>query len=245
MIYKILLIDDDPAALAYQAEKWASDHRVMVVGQFTSVADAVRFLGKRKKVHIITCDIDMPGINGIEGADLLKGKSNLLVYLTGYTHYALEAYGKRADRYLIKPLTERNLLEIVAELEDRLGYSSLADGFAESFLVVGLGTEQLINVAIKEIAKLCANGHYVDVYAPERVGIAHMSMEQLEAFLASTDLFTRVNQSTMVSLNFMDRYEKGYLYMKDEVTKYRLGDVYGPNARRFLKRHKLRGAGSA
>jgi len=235
----MLLIDDDPVVLADQAKKWAADHRVAVVGKFTSIADAMRFLGKRKKVDMIMCDIDMPGMSGIEGADLLRNKCNLLVFLTGYADYALVAYEKLVDMYVLKPLTLRNTLEIVAKLENRMGYSPLENPFAESFLVMGHGTEQLINVAINEITKICTNGHYVDVYAPDRVGMAHMNMAEVNAFLEPADLFTQVNQSTVISLNFMDKYEKSYLYTKDG-EKYRLGDVYGPAARNFLKRHRLK-----
>lgn len=242
MKYKVLFIDDDPVILADQAEKWAGEHRVTVVGQLTSIAEAIRFLGKRKKVDIIICDIDMPNINGIEGADLLRSKCNLLVFLTGYAEYALEAYNKLVDMYVLKPLTERNVLEIVAKLENRLGYSSLADGFAESFIVTGFGTERLICVEVKNTTKICSNGHYVDVYAPDRVGMAHMNMEQVNTFLEPTDLFTRVNQSTIISLNFMAEYDKSYLYTKDGM-RYRLGDVYGPGARKFMKRHRLKRSG--
>ena len=245
MKYKVLLIDDDAVVLADQAEKWAKEHRVLVVGQFTGIADAMRFLGKRKKVDIIVCDIDMPGIDGIEGADLLQPKCNFMVFLTGYTDYALPAYKKHVDMYFMKPLTDRNVLDVLTKFENRMGYSALADGFSESFMVSGLGSEQLINVDVAKITKICTNGHYVNVYAPDLVGVAHMSMKQVVTFLAPTDLFTRVNQSTVVSFHFMDRYEKGYLYMKDKETRYRLGDVYGPAARQFIKRHKLKGSGSA
>lgn len=238
MKYKVVLIDDDPVVLADQAQKWSEEDRVAVIGQFTGIAEAERFFRNRGMVDIIACDIDMPGVNGLEGADLLRRRCRLLVFLTGYAQYTLEAFEKRIDMYVMKPLTGRNILEILAKLENRHGYSTLADGFAEALLVTGFGTEELVQVEIRDITKIGTNGHYVDVYAPERVGTAHMSMAQVNTFLEPTDLFIRATRSLIVSLSFIKKYEKGYLYTTDGM-KHRVGDVYGPGVRAFLKRHKL------
>lgn len=238
MKYRVLLIDDDPIVLADQCEKWKDDHRVLVVGAFNSIHEARRFLRGRSKVDIILCDIEMPDMSGLEGVELLQNKCNLLVFVTGYPDYAFEAYRKNVDMYVMKPLTTKDVFRIVSKLENRLGYSSLASGFTESFLI-RTPKGSLVNVSIYDITKLCTNGHYVDVYATDLVGIAAVSLTEAMEFLEPTDLFVRVGQSTVVSLNFIARYSEGYLYVKDG-NKFLLGRTYGPAVRDFLDRHQLK-----
>ncbi len=240
MKYTIVLIDDDPVVLAQQGAKFAKFPWAIVIGSFTSIAEAYQFLSKRRgKVDIICCDIDMPGINGIDGVAIVMNRTRLFVFLTGYPEFALPAYDKRADMYLLKPLTEIMVLEILGKLEGRHGYNGLPEAPTGSFLVTGLRTEQLVNVEVRDITKISANDHFVEVYAPHLIGIAHMGMDEITAYFAPTDWFIRLNRSTVVALSFIASAEKGYLYTKDG-EKYPIGDVYGPQVREFLKRNQLR-----
>ena len=60
-------------------------------------------------------DIEMPGMNGVELAKRLKevNPSINIIFVTGYTEYALDAYSLHASGYLTKPITsERIKLEL-------------------------------------------------------------------------------------------------------------------------------------
>ncbi|MCR4645308.1 MAG: response regulator [Oscillospiraceae bacterium] len=69
-------------------------------------------------VQILFLDIEMPGINGIEGAKKLKQMYNRLniIYVTGHPEYVLDAIGVHPSGILIKPVTEQDILHELQEL---------------------------------------------------------------------------------------------------------------------------------
>lgn len=237
----VILIDDDPVVLAQQATKFAMFPNVIVIGTFTSIPDAHRFLvAQRIVADIICCDIDMPGINGIDGVASLVGKYRLLAFVTGFPEYALGAYEKGVDMYILKPLTEGAVQDILLRFERFYGFGTLQDAPTGYLVVSGFQPEQFVNVELAKMTKICANDHVVDVYAPERVGYKRISMEDIVTQLAPTDWFIRVNKSNVLALSYVVTVRAGYLYTRKEGEKFRLGDVFGPQVREFLKRNEMR-----
>ena len=59
-------------------------------------------------------DIDMPSMNGIELAAKIKmlRPEVSVIFLTGYSQYALDAFNVHASGYLLKPMTSWSLAEI-------------------------------------------------------------------------------------------------------------------------------------
>ena len=72
---------------------------------------------KNLKIDVAFLDIEMAGMNGVELAKKLKSINPLIniIFVTGYTEYALDAYNIHASGYLTKPV---NAEKIKAELSD-------------------------------------------------------------------------------------------------------------------------------
>ena len=82
---------------------------------FTRAADALLWL-RDNDADLALLDIDMPGMNGIELAAAIKRErpETAIIFLTGYSEYAVEAFAVRASGYLMKPVTREKLAEDVA-----------------------------------------------------------------------------------------------------------------------------------
>lgn len=74
---------------------------------------------QREKIQIAILDVEMPGINGIEVAERIRGqdKDCCLIFLTAFDEfaYARKAITVRALDYLLKPVDERELMASVEE----------------------------------------------------------------------------------------------------------------------------------
>lgn len=84
---------------------------------FELAADALAAIRDRGLCpDIVFSAIEMPGISGLEFAVALRTVSpdTRIVFVTAYTHYALDAFQVHAQGYLIKPLTPE---QVRAELE--------------------------------------------------------------------------------------------------------------------------------
>ncbi|KGR72282.1 response regulator transcription factor [Streptococcus phocae subsp. salmonis] len=73
---------------------------------------------------IVLTDINMPKLNGIQLAELIKAQSKQthVVFLTGYDdfNYALSALKLGADDYLLKPFSKSDIEEMLAKVLSKL-----------------------------------------------------------------------------------------------------------------------------
>ncbi len=70
------------------------------------------------EVDLLFLDIQMPGINGIETARRLRELecSTKIVFLTATADYALEGYDVQASGYLVKPVDQRKLCDLLQHI---------------------------------------------------------------------------------------------------------------------------------
>lgn len=70
-------------------------------------------------IHIVILDIEMPVLNGVQTAGLMRKEKNgfCIIFLTAYDkfEYARKAIAVRAMEYLLKPYSERELVGVVEE----------------------------------------------------------------------------------------------------------------------------------
>ena len=110
----VYVIDDEPMALkiSYQVVQDAYPHATVL--SFGSAVDALKAIDEEKmNPDVVFTDIEMPGINGLEFAVRLKTLSpqSRLIFVTGYSEYALEAFRIHAHGYILKPMSIERVRE--------------------------------------------------------------------------------------------------------------------------------------
>ena len=74
---------------------------------FTKQREAIEYV-KKNHVDAALLDIDMPGLNGIEVAELMcriNPRLNI-IFVTGYPEYALQAFSVPVSDFIVKPVSE-------------------------------------------------------------------------------------------------------------------------------------------
>ena len=107
-MHRILVVEDTPAEAdalvaclhrfeAERGETFAVEH----------VSSALEFLERRPRADLIFMDIDMPGISGMEAAELLRSydAETPLVFVTNLAQYAVRGYAVDALDFIVKPVT--------------------------------------------------------------------------------------------------------------------------------------------
>ena len=84
-----------------------------------SFAAGNELLASGNKFDIVFLDIKMNGINGINTAKLLRERQEdvVLVFVTGIKEYVFEALELYAFQYLLKPVDEKKLIEVLSRAE--------------------------------------------------------------------------------------------------------------------------------
>lgn len=117
---RVIAVDDEKMALEdflYQVEK-VPELKNAKVDVFTSVKKALEFM-KKEVIDIAFLDINMGVLNGLELAGAFKeiNPKCEIIFLTGYSEYALDAFKVKAFGYLLKPISTQDLQK---EIQDYL-----------------------------------------------------------------------------------------------------------------------------
>ena len=87
------------------------------IKSFTS-ADAAISFAKKNKTDIAFLDIEMDNTTGIQlASQLLKINERInIIFVTGYSEYALEAFSVYASGYILKPAEKKSVLAAMSKL---------------------------------------------------------------------------------------------------------------------------------
>ncbi len=108
---RIIAVDDEALQLETIVEYVQALYPHGEIHSFTRVSDALKYM-ETATADVAILDIDMPGsINGIGLGEMLRQKNPgiKLLYCTGYSHYAVDAYKIHANGYLQKPVVKEAL----------------------------------------------------------------------------------------------------------------------------------------
>ncbi|UTW56956.1 LytR/AlgR family response regulator transcription factor [Kordiimonas sp. SCSIO 12610] len=118
---RTLLVDDEPLAvrgLAIRLEKYED---IEIIGSCANGREAVKVI-KEQRPDLVFLDIQMPGFDGFSVLNALVGESMipLVVFVTAFDQYALEAFEAHALDYLLKPVEEERLQEAVHRVREHV-----------------------------------------------------------------------------------------------------------------------------
>lgn len=82
------------------------------IHEFGDAMSAIEF-SEKTRPDIVFTDINMPEINGLDFAKRLKSVNSKvnIVFVTGYSQYAMEAVNLHASGYVTKPITAKKVQE--------------------------------------------------------------------------------------------------------------------------------------
>jgi len=109
---RIICVDDEELILNLVVYMCEQLPQVDEVKGFSSANKALEYM-KNNRADIALLDIDMPEMNGINLAVKLKqlNPDIAVIFLTGYSQYAVEAFKIHANGYLLKPINKERLQE--------------------------------------------------------------------------------------------------------------------------------------
>ncbi|MEW5762071.1 MAG: LytTR family DNA-binding domain-containing protein [Bacillota bacterium] len=197
MPLRTLIVDDEYPArqeLRYLLSRCGC---VEVVGEAADAREAMKLI-KALDYDVVFLDIRMPGISGIDLVRELRAlkKAPGVVFVTAYEEYALDAFSVGAVDYLVKPVSEERLLEVIARLKDRLRVDREKP---LAFLAVEKGGN-IVPVPVREITYVYAESDRVFACTFDGRARAPYTLEQLTGLLPQ-DMFFRCHRSYIVNLS--------------------------------------------
>ncbi|MBL7968603.1 MAG: response regulator [Prolixibacteraceae bacterium] len=193
---KCLLLDDELPGLSYLKLICEQIPQLEVVKTFN---DPLLFLDELPKLNFDLCilDIEMPGINGIQLAGMLKGKQ--VIFTTAYKDFATDAFDLDAIDYIIKPIKPERLKHAV-EKAIQLGTRSTSERHSIHLNTskgnTQLYTDQLVYVRTSEID---SRDKVAVLSTGEQIQLKNISFGKLAALLPPAG-FCQVNKKEMIAV---------------------------------------------
>jgi len=219
MIFRAVIVDDEPLALA-RLDRMLQEHHdaVEIVGRAGDGNEAVRVINDLRP-DVVFLDVQMPGLNGFEVLDRIE-YIPLVVFSTAYDEYALKAFDVYSVDYLLKPVDPRRLRLAVDKLQrlSESGAGALRGRVRLAGEVLKSPEKRRIRVRTGDRIKLIplsqvvfflASEKYVELHTREETHLINVSLTTLETELPPDD-FTRVHRSAIVNINFIDEITKSF-----------------------------------
>lgn len=118
---KTIIVDDEPAAvesLKIMLERYCSD--LEVVAATTSVKKAVKLI-KEIEPELVFLDIMMSDGTGFDVLEKIPDRHFEVVFVTAYSHLEIKALKYSAIRFIQKPLSRDDLVDVVEAIKARKG----------------------------------------------------------------------------------------------------------------------------
>ena len=200
-MYRVLVVEDEPEEarrLMGLIERYGQvrSEEFQVVWH----ASAVEMAADKSQYDLILLDIDLPGINGMEAAHLVRVYDEVtpIIFVTNLAQYAVSGYEVDATGFIVKPATFGSLrmnLDRAMRKVRRGASRSVRVSTDEGVRVVPVS--QLVWIEIK--------GHHVTFHLEDDEDLeAYGSLAQVEKDLAEAPIL-RVSKSFVVNMDKVRR----------------------------------------
>jgi two-component system LytT family response regulator len=213
MKVRAVVVDDEELARAHLC-KMLSDADVDVLAEGESGLEALN-LAESLRPDLLFLDIQMPDITGMQTAAAVENLDfkTKVVFVTGYSEFAVEAFDREAFDYLIKPVAPERLGRTVERAQKLLSTERLDAEFRDpARKPSGLTPLQRLPVRtdysikllrLEEIEYAVARDKKVYVRSNGTEHRTYYTLTQLGQLLPVGD-FMRIHSSAMVRLDAVD-----------------------------------------
>ena len=166
----------------------------------------------KHQVDLILLDIEMPDLTGFELLDLLNNKPQI-IFVTGKTEYAFEAFNYDATDYLHKPITKIRFNIAVNKALERHKIKLEIYG-ADGEHITIKSNHKKHKIYIKDIKWVKAIGDYVKLVTEENSFTILSTMKALEHELPK-ETFLRIHKSYIVNLVKIEKFNSKIVEVGD------------------------------
>jgi two-component system LytT family response regulator len=214
---RAIIIDDEVAARKVLRERCAGEKDIEVVGEYADAESALAAIPQQAP-DLIFLDVNMGRMSGVQLAQALQSAAApLIVFVTAFDRYALQAFEVNAADFLLKPFDRERFRTMLRRVRERFaarnsaGYEIAAATLAElqrlsqprlesrpRLLAETGGSLHMIDVAHIELVS--ADRNYVRLMVGKVSFYARSTLARAEESLRSQPML-QINRSCLVNLN--------------------------------------------
>jgi two-component system, LytTR family, response regulator len=179
------------------------------------------------KPQLVFLDIQMPDGTGFDLLKMIPNKNFEVIFITAHEEFAIKAIKFSALDYILKPIDPEELrksvekaIESIDHKKEETQFEALSQNMqpSQKRRLVLKTQESVFVVDLDKIIRCEADRNYTSFYLVDQKKIlVSKTLKDYETLLSGHN-FLRVQQSHLINLDFVDRYDKGHggsVVMKD------------------------------
>jgi two-component system LytT family response regulator len=215
---KALIIDDENRTrelIAKMITSFGFDIEAIPAGE--NVQSGIKAI-EEIKPDIVFLDIQMPDGTGFDVLKSVKEKNFEVVFITAHEEFAIKAIKFSALDYLLKPIDPMELkaavekaMKTINEKKEDSQFDALQNNIQpnQKRRLVLKTQESVYVVELDEIIRCEADRNYTSFFlSGGKKILVSKTLKEYETLLSSHN-FLRVQQSHLINLDYVDRYDKG------------------------------------
>jgi len=200
---RTVIVDDEPLARENLRLRLQVLPDFDVAAECSGGQDALDAVANHEP-ELLFIDVQMPDLDGFEVVERIPVRLQpVIVFVTAYDRYALEAFRVHALDYLLKPFSDERFDDAWKHAREQVLARRQAPGATlqagrDRLLIKSPGKISLLPV--DDIDWVEANGDYARVHAGGRSYLLRRTMVEMEARLGGSG-FMRISRSVIVNLD--------------------------------------------
>lgn len=190
-----IIIDDEYPSI--QELSFFIDHfsSIKIVDKFDDSIKALEYL-QMHSVDVIFLDINMPKLDGLSLSRVINASKSkpILVFISAYSEYALEAFEVAAFDYILKPYSESRIVDTLKRLEN-----CSATKCSNNKITLAKNNKMYV-LSINDIYYCEANEHEVYIYTKDDQYKVTSSISDFNKKLPQ-EVFFRCHRSYIVNID--------------------------------------------
>jgi two-component system LytT family response regulator len=210
MKLRTLIVDDEAPARERLKRFLAQNDAVELIGEAEDGKSAIEVIEERNP-DLVLLDIQMPVLDGFEVIKLLT-KTPLIIFVTAYDQYAIQAFEVNALDYLLKPFTrvrlDRAIEKANQELSKKADFTTKMDALFQTLnkqkryleRVAVRHEGRILVVPVNEIDWIGAEEGAIYIHTKDRRYLTNYTLDEFDNRLSPRTFF-RAHRSAIINLN--------------------------------------------
>jgi len=195
---KCVILDDELLAISYLKLLCEQIEGIEVVKAFNNPKIFIQEID-RIDCDVCILDIEMPGMNGLQVAEIIKGKK--IIFTTAYKEYAAEAFDLDVVDYVRKPIQKERLVQAFEKVTKLLNKKS-KNQFLEWNTNLGKSNISIDDIVFIKTSEIDSRDKELTLKNNSELILKNLSLKHLSELLPQKN-FVQINKKEMININFI------------------------------------------
>lgn len=206
---KVFILDDEPPAvraIEVMLQQYQSDFPTEAIGMSNNALDAIESINEFQP-NVLFLDVEMPCYNGFEVLERINIERLLVVFVTAYRDYAVEAFKANAVDYMMKPISPKAFKKCLERIKENVnngrfntqGLTNVLDQFGNRSIAIKTPSGYEV-VDCQDVVRIKSEGAYSQFFLESgKILVQSKNLKQV-SYTLPQKLFKRVSRSAIINI---------------------------------------------